>query len=328
MHPDTAVLVLGGTGHIGAAIARAFADTGREVRASGRSVQPRPNLHGTDINQLAGDDTNTANLQAWSDNIGLIIDAATPYPVLRYGVRPRAVVEAARTRMRAVLDLATRRNAALIHISSFTTLPASGSLQDRLRLATVRGMHPYFEVKEVVEREVLGTLNAGLKGCVINPSACFGPYDMKPAEQAFVPMLMQGKVAGTVGHPINVVDVRDVAASVVACADQGFVHRRVPVFGHNIRIDALTRQVCALGGVAAPALRAPLLMALAGTYWAETAAAAMGRDTPWPSLPVLLTAAGRNMERSVAQTALGVPIRPLSETLTDAITWYRQIGRC
>lgn len=320
------ILVLGGAGHIGAAIARHFDDAGHVVLASGRAQGPRASLQDTTVQYLVGDDTETPNLATWSDGVDLIVDCATPYPILRRGPGPRSVVATARRRMRGILDLARDRDAALVHVSSFTTLPATGTLQDRLRLATIRGMHPYFEVKERVEQDVLGALRSGLKGCVVNPAACFGPYDTKPAEQAYIPMLMQEKVAGTVGHPINVIDVRDVAACVGAAVNRGFPCERLPLLGHNIRVDELTRHICALAGVAPPTLRATLSVAIAGSYWTELAAAIVGRDAPWPSLPVLLTAAGRAMEQSPEQRALGVPLRPLSETLIDAINWYRSFS--
>ena len=322
------VLVLGGTGHIGAAIARHFATEGYVVKASGRCTRPRANLDGTDIAQLGGDDTAPANLNAWSKDVDIIIDAATPYPLWRHGSNARTVVRAARDRISRIIALAQHRDAALVHISSFTTLPATGSIAERLRISAIRGMHPYFEVKEVVEAEVLGALDGGLRGCVVNPSACFGPYDLKSPEQAFIPMLVNGKVSGTVKHPMNVVDIRDVAACIAAAVRAGYLARRMPVFGHNIKVDDLTRYVCTIAGVTPPKMQAPMLLGLAGAYWAETAAAVAGRKSPWPSLPVLLTAAGRNMAPSAAQTALGLHVRPLGDTLNDAVAWYRQIGHC
>ncbi|MEW9919402.1 NAD-dependent epimerase/dehydratase family protein [Marimonas sp. MJW-29] len=322
------VLVLGGTGHIGAAMARHFDASGHAVRATGRQPQPRPNLADTAITQLAGDDTEKGVLEVWLRDTDLVVDAATPYPLWRQGNNPRALVRAARARMLRLLDLAAAEGAALIHVSSFTTLPAGGSLQDRLRLATVRGLHPYFEVKETVEREALRAIASGLRGAVLNPAACLGPYDLKPVEQAFIPALLKGQVKGTVRHPINVVDVRDVAASAGALFEKGFPTPRVPIFGHNITVEALSEAICAMAQVPAPRLRAPISLGVAGAYWAETAAALAGRKSPWPSLPILLTAAGRAFAGGAEQAALGVPIRPLEETLRDALAWYRAIGRC
>ena len=322
------VVVLGGTGHIGAAIARAFAADGADVVAVGRSAEPRANLAGTTVVQRAGDDRQAAQLAGWCAQAEVIVDAATPYPLWRHGAEVRGVVADARRRMAQVIRAAQQADAALVHISSFTTLPPSGSVQDRMRLATLRGMHPYFELKEKVEQDVRAALRSGLRGAVVNPSACFGPYDLKAAEQAYIPMLLAGKVAGTLRHRMNVVDVRDVARGVTALVAGGYRAPQLPIFGHNIRVDELSEQICDMAGVPAPRLKAPLMMTLAGAYWAETAAAMVGRKSAWPSLPMLLTGAGHAVEISPAQQALGVAPRALSQTLADALAWYRQIGRC
>lgn len=324
----TAVVVLGGTGHIGAAIARQFDAQGFDVVATGRREGPVANLNGTGVHYRNGDDRTPGNLAHWVADCDVIVDAATPYPIWRHGAHPKSVVAAARARSHQIIALARQHNAALVHVSSFTTLPAQGGLTDRLRLAYIRGLHPYFEVKEVVERDVLSALAQGLAGCVANPTACFGPYDLKPAEQAFIPMLMQGKVKGSLRHPVNVVDVRDVAGIVAQTVAQKFPARQVPISGHNTSVEDLIAQICAIADVDAPRLRAPMAPTVAGAYLTETAAALAGRKPTWPSLPMLLTAAGTAMDQSPAQAALDHRLRPLPETLADAIAWYRTLGHC
>ena len=75
------VLVLGGTGHIGAAIARAFDQAGYAVTATGRSTRPRPSLDGTSIAVVSGDDTHRDRVAAWTQDKDIVLDAATPYPL-------------------------------------------------------------------------------------------------------------------------------------------------------------------------------------------------------------------------------------------------------
>lgn len=329
MDPDvTRILVLGGTGHIGCAIARHFDQEGYQVSASGRSASRRPNLEGSTVQQLSGDDSDPVNLENWIGDADVVVDAATPYPVWIHETRSAVIIDAARRRIRAILELVRRRNRAFIHISSFTTLPPAGGVKAQLSLGAIRGMHPYFELKEVVEKEVLDAVDRGLKGGVVNPAACIGPYDLKPEDQAFIPMLLQGKVLGLVRHPVNVIDVRDVAACIGQLVRRNYPYRRVPLFGHNIGVADLARRICALGGVAPPSFGAPVLLGAAGLYWLETAAAMTGRKSPWPSLPALLVAASSRRQLSAEQIALDVSPRPLEETLRDALAWYRQIGRC
>ena len=322
------VVVLGGTGHIGSAIARHFDAEDYDVLATGRTDRPRPNLDGTTVRILSGDDGDVQTLARWLNGAALVIDAATPYPVWRYEASTSALVADARARIGQVISQCRARGAALVHVSSFTTLQPPGGVQERLRLATLRGLHPYFAVKEAVEQDVFRALRDGLEGCVVHPSTCFGPFDLKPAQQAFIPMLIRGEVAGKVGHRINVVDVRDVAGCVFRAAQTGFAAKSLPIAGHDIRVDGLVDRVCKIAQVRPPALRAPLAATVMGAYWAETAAAMLGRRARWPSLPLLLTAAGHPMPITAAQARLAVSPRPLDSTLSDAVAWYRQIGHC
>ncbi|WP_259956166.1 NAD-dependent epimerase/dehydratase family protein [Sulfitobacter mediterraneus] len=313
---------MGGTGHIGAAIARRLAEAGYRVTATGRSDKPRPNLAGTEVRIAVGQDA--LPMIAGMD---LVVDAATPYPVALHGRDTAGRTKQAVLRSKALLDAAKQADAAFVHISSFTTLPRPNpSALSQIGQGVLRGMHDYFDVKQRVEDSVRRALEQGLRGCIVNPATCFGPYDLKPKEQAFVPMLLGGQVRGLVRHDLNVVDVRDVADIVLACAAQGFPHVQVPVFGHTVSLRDLATQICAITGAAPPRLEVPSLMGLAGLYWMETAFALTGRQSPWPSLPMMLVSASYAATPTAQQLDLHPNLRPLPQTLQDAVQWYQQVG--
>lgn len=319
---DPRALVLGGTGHIGSAIARRLADAGFAVTATGQRDVPRPNLDGTTVRIVTGDDSVPGIAEGWIAQADLVVDAAAPYPLWLHDRRGHVGRAVARTRR--LTAAAGVQGAAFIQISSFTTLqPRSGLLGQ----GVVRGLHVYFDLKAQVEAVVAEALHSGLKGCVVNPATCFGPYDLKPDDMAFIPMLAAGKVRGLVRHDLNVVDVRDLADVVAAAALRGFPHRQVPVFGHNICLTDLADRICAMAGGSAPRLKVPTVLGLASLYWMETAFALGGRRTPWPSLPMLLVAASARAEPSRQQCDLHPRLRPPEKTLRDAVDWYGKRGQ-
>lgn len=320
------VLVLGGTGHIGAAIARAFAGAGHTVSVTGLSARPRPNLDGVDVTILSGDDRDPATIKDWCTGRDVIVDAATPYPVWLHNRDQRDPVGSARRRSTQIVQAAKAAGASFIHISSFTTLPRKRGVLGQVGSGLLQGLHSYFAVKIAAEEVVMNAFNTGLSGCVINPATCFGPYDLKPRDQTFIPMLLSGEVKGLVNHVMNVVDVRDVGAIALASVQRGYPHRQVPVYGHDIDLSDLARAICALGQRPAPTLKVPSAMGLAGLYWAETAFALAGRKTPWPSLPMMLLQASYAAPPSAAQTQLHPKLIPLRQTLQDATGWYAEIG--
>lgn len=323
------VLVLGGTGHLGSAIVRRLDSAGYAVTAAGHRPGPRANLEGSGAVLVRGDDRDPRTLDAWVQGFEIVIDAATPYPLSAFGsADERNPVPIAINRTEALVAAVRRENASLVHISSFTTQASGESSAARLKEAVIHGVHPYFDVKERVERKVSGALRDGLQGCIINPAACFGPWDMKPPEMCFIPLLLTRKVPALVRRTINIIDVRDVARAVLAEIRSGFPHRQIFLSGHNIPVDTLAANICALGDVRPPALRGSTLLGAASLFWAESLFAVAGRKSPWPSLPMLLTAVSREMEQSPEQRELDIMPRALEETLQDAVNWYRSIGYC
>ena len=293
------ILVLGGTGHLGSAIVRAMDAVGYVVTAAGYRPGPRANLDGCGAMLIHGDDRDPQTLDAWVPGNQLIIDAATPYPLSAFGnAGDRNPLSVAFNRTEALIAAARRENATLVHISSFTTLASGAGTGGRLKDALIHGVHPYFDVKERVERKISSALSDGLQGCIINPAACFGPWDMKPQEMCFIPLLLTGKVPALVGRTINIIDVRDVASAVLAEIRSGIPHRQISLSGHNITVDTLAAKICALGDVRPPALRGSTLLGAAGLFWTESIFAIAGKKSPWPSLPLLLTAVSRKCDRA------------------------------
>ncbi|MEM7472977.1 MAG: NAD-dependent epimerase/dehydratase family protein [Pseudomonadota bacterium] len=318
-------VVLGGTGHIGAAISRRFCAAGYEVLAVGHRDVARPNLDDLPIEIALGDDTDPRQLREWCRDASVVIDSGTVYPVWMFGRPARETRAAALSRLHSVLDAAKEAQAAFVLISSFTTLPRREGVLASLQRGALYGSHPYFDLKENVERAVQAHLSAGHRGAIIAPGTCFGPFDLKPRTQTFVPMLLSGKVPVVAKQEMNVIDVRDVA-DVVFAARNGQDSRPITVFGHNLSLMELSKTICQLGDAAAPKMAVPTALGTAGFYWMETAYAVAGKKTPWPSLAMLLLAASYPEQPSAQQRLLHPSLRPLDETLRDAIDWYRKIG--
>ena len=319
-------LVLGGTGHLGSALARRLAREGFTTLASGRSDRARPNLEGSSVQIVIGDDSEPGVAEQWMAGADLVVDAATPYPIWLHHEKRAKTLSQAINRSKRLLDAASKAGAAFVHISSFTTLPHPPGAFSALRKGVIQGLHGYFDLKLQVEKEVLTALQSGLRGCVLSPSTCLGPFDLKPREQAFIPMLLTGRVNGLVRHDLNILDVRDLADLVTAAVLLDFPNRKIPAFGHNLCVSELAGQICRFENVPSPRIKVPSLVGLAGLYWIETACAMAGRQTPWPSLPMLLVEASYAADPSPQQKALLPRLRPLETTLRDAIAWYRRIG--
>jgi dihydroflavonol-4-reductase len=320
-------LVLGGTGHLGHAILRELMGRGYRVDALTRKARP-PILEGLDVRVIQGDADLPETLEAHIEEGGVVVDAAAPYPLhlqvsWRGGPDP---VHAAVARTERLVEATERRGASLLFISSFTTLPRPAGVVGDLEARVRRAAHPYFVTKEAMEATVLAACGRGLRGVVVNPTACLGPWDNKPRSLCYLPLLLSGEMPATAVRAVNVVDVRDVARGAVAALEAELYGQPILLAGHDIRADHLSARACQLAGRRPPILRASTRAAATAFYWTEWFFEAMGRRAPFPSLPALLLCEARATGIGDAQRALGVMPRPLDETLRDAIEWYWQLG--
>jgi dihydroflavonol-4-reductase len=325
-------LVFGATGHIGSAVVRELLERGWQVTATSRRTIPPENLAGLPIRFQTAHGDIPGDFDHWVAGHDLVVDAAAPYPVHLFVSQEqseRQPVDHAVRRTRALLDAVRRHGARLAYIGSFTTTPRRFGPLLGWQSRILRRLHPYFEVKKRMEDQILAASRDGLPVVVVNPTVCIGPWDLKRREHCLIPQLLSGEVPGFVRHPLNVIDVRDVAAVVLAALDTGSYGDPIPLSGHNVSTDSLVQRICELGrGPAPPRLRFPAGLTLAAALSTEALLGLAGRQSPSPALATMLLAESHWTSPEGIQNALGIWPRPLSRTLVDAIDWYRQLGYC
>jgi dihydroflavonol-4-reductase len=322
-------LVIGASGHLGNAVTRALIDRGYEVTAAGRRPEPPINLRGLTIRYLRGDTETAGQIDSWVKGHEIVIDAAAPYPQrLMASAESSSAVEHAGRRAQAMIDAVRRHGARLAYISSFATLRDRPSGFERTRRQWIRRLHPYFVVKQRIEAEILAAARAGFPAVIVNPTLCVGPWDIKDRELCFVPRVLSGEAPITVTHSVNVIDVRDAAAGLIAALENEHYGEPILLAGHNISVEALYTWICEMGGITPPRATAPISLGVIAAYWSEVALDAIGLSPPLPVLAPMLTILHDSFDPSSIQTELGIMPGPLSRTLSDAIKWYRQIGYC
>jgi dihydroflavonol-4-reductase len=318
-------IVLGATGHVGQGVVRELIEQGYVVTATTRQSAPAA-LVGLDVNIARGDADTPGQLDAWIDGHDLVVDAAAPSPLNRFVAEegtPRDPLAHARRRTQSLLDAVARHGAQLAFISSFTTLPRVGNITTAFEAEWRRRVYPYFRVKQLMEDMVLHAARDGLRAVVVNPSAFLGPWELGAGRSSFVGMVMKRELPVTMRHVINVIDVRDVAALIHSAVAAECYGVRIPLAGHNVAVDELARRIASIAGVQAPLLSANPRATVVAAYWVETALALTGRSASdaWRAAPLIADA--WPMEHSAEQRALDVRIRPLDDTLRDAVHWHR-----
>jgi nucleoside-diphosphate-sugar epimerase len=241
-----------------------------------------------------------------------LLDAGGPYP-LEMNTRASVLREfelEMRERARAV----RHAGVGLVYVSSFVTL-----------LGEQRA-HPYYVLKKRLEQLVVAERRSGLNAIVVNPPACFGPYDNKPKHLAILAALAEGDVPMMLDSALRFVDVRDLAADVVSSMEAGRLLGPAPIAAQSSSLREIATQISSLTGTPPPAfVSVPSTLARFGASVSELACSLVGLRSPLPALAVLLLTDSAN-ELQGRPLAPARSRRSLETTLRDSLDWYYTEG--
>ncbi|WP_376087564.1 hopanoid-associated sugar epimerase [Roseomonas sp. CCTCC AB2023176] len=331
LRPGDAVLLTGGSGFLGSAVARRLLARGVRLRALIRGTATPPNLEGLDLETARGDLTDPASLCAAAQGQRYLFHVAADYRL--WAPDPddlaRVNLDGTRALMRAALEAGIER---IVHTSSVATLKVAGATAPVDETATARpedAIGAYKRSKTLAERAVEEMVaRDGLPAVVVNPSTPIGPRDVKPTPTGRMVLdAARGKIPAFVDTGLNLAHVDDIAEGHLLALERGRIGERYILGGEDMTLRAILAEIARLTGRRPPTItlpRAPL-MPLAAAM--EAVARFTGREP-------LLTRDGLRMSRhrmfftsAKAQRDLGYRARPAREALADAVAWFRATGR-
>jgi dihydroflavonol-4-reductase len=195
--------------------------------------------------------------------------------------------------------------------------------------ATDTRLPAYDRSKAAGEGELRAVIERGLDAVIVNPSGMFGPIDPEPSRMGRVVLAMfKGRMPVTVRGAFDWVDVRDVAAALIAAAHRGRTGENYLLGGHRASVAELGRVAAQVSGGKPPRLVVPLRLVQA------SAAAAVRLAGPRRAGRLLLTpeslhalATDPVIDWSKAAAELDYRPRPLVETVTDLYASFIADGR-
>lgn len=323
--------MIGASGHVGNAITRALLSAGWAVTACGRRASAPLNLRELPVTYLSGDADAPGQLDRWLPGHDLMVDGAGPYPMdlIFPGLEPKQdPFTAAEIRTSRIIDAVLRHDAVLAYIGSFVSLVTPRTAGQQLRAQMIRLTLPYFEVKELIESRLLDACLRGLRAILLNPTYCLGPWDLHDRRVCTIPLLLSGEIPGWIAQLLNIIDVRDLAAATLRALATKRYGEPLLMTAHTISTYEFYSLVCQMGGVPTPPIASSATLAMAGSYLVELAYSMLGQQTPIISAGMMMATAVDYLHAESALNALGITPRPLTETINDAIKWYRTIGYC
>jgi dihydroflavonol-4-reductase len=322
-------VVTGASGHLGANVVRALVAAGETVRAT--DLRLGAALAGLDAEFVKADVLDPSTLETALTGADFVVHLAARISIAGDpdGSVRRVNVDGVRNVAEAAVAAGVRR---MVHCSSLHAYDV-GATEGPIRENGVRATDPrlpaYDRSKAAGEDELRRVVDRGLDAVIVNPSGMFGPVDPEPSRMGRVLLAMfRGRLPISVTGAFDWVDVRDVAAALIAAAERGRTGENYLVGGHRASVTELGRLAAEVTGRRPPRLVAPLGPV---RFAAQAAVRLVG---PRRAGRLLLTpeslhalATDPVVDYSKAAAELGYHSRPLAETLADLHASFVGDGR-
>jgi dihydroflavonol-4-reductase len=322
-------LVTGGTGFVGANVARELVAAGETVRVLARPRGDRRALEGVAVEFVEGDLLDPASLRRAVRGVRTVYHVAADYRL--WAPDPTVLYRTNVDGTRAILEIAGEAGVArIVYTSSVGALGIPkdgrpGTEETPVSLADMVG--DYKRSKFLGEQVALELARRGLPVVVVNPSAPVGPWDVKPTPTGqMIVDFMRGRMIATVDTGLNVVHVRDVARGHLLAAERGKPGERY-ILGHrDLPLSEIFEILADLTGRRPPRFRVPYALAWIGAACFEGAARLTRRPPVVPLTAVRMARKRMFFSSARAVRELGLPQTDVRVALGDAVAWFQAHG--
>jgi dihydroflavonol-4-reductase len=191
----------------------------------------------------------------------------------------------------------------------------------------VVGEWPYYLSKIFAEKLALDYFQRyQLPVTCVNPSLILGPGDDRSSSTRDVALFLRGQIMAIPEGGLNFVDVRDVAASLIAAMRQGQPGERYLLGGPNWTFGEFLNALATVSGRRAPILRSSLRMSLASAHLLRPLLSLVGKRFELDDASIKMSALFWYCDSSKARTKLGFQAREPMETLRDTVEDLRRRG--
>lgn len=213
--------------------------------------------------------------------------------------------------------------ARFVYVSSAGVMKRSRTPADETTAFETSTRNGYFASKVRAEHAIdqyLATRRPQMKIVIARPSMILGPQDCAPTVAGtFVRNFIEEKNAVVLPGYAVVIDARDVAAALIAMLTVGDSGERFVLGGERFSFLELNQRLERISGVAMPKPRPSYLVALA----VMALRGMLGLEVPLAASEIRYMQRLKAPSRQKMRDKLGVDLRPIDETLTATIAWFK-----
>ena len=323
----TRATVTGASGLVGANLVRSLLDRGIEVCAA--DLRRSAALDGLDVEYVEADVRNRSSLEAAFTGSDVVFHLAAMISIVGdpTGDVWKVNVDGPANAVNAAREAGVTR---FVHCSSVHAfdLEKCGPSLDETGPRTLGEHAPVYDRSKFAgEQGLLNAAGDDVDVVIVNPTGVIGRHDYAPSRMGETMLQLRDRVI-----PVNVsggfdfVDVRDVADGLIAAWEKGRTGENYLLSGTRITIKELGQLVAGFTHTRAPFIDVPLslIIPLAPLVMKLTPRNKTPLFTP-DSLHALRY--DPTVSHYKAATELGYRVRPIHDTIADALDWFAQQGR-
>lgn len=322
--------ITGASGLLGANLALELISAGHEVVCIRRGSSRVDHLAFAPITWVSGDLSDQVSLTRAFAGCEVVFHCAAQIEFFR-SVSPSMYdtnVEGTRRVILAGAEAGVRR---VVHCSSVVAIAIAAPGQEAVETTPYNlpqhGLDDSYTITKYQAQQVALELARQHDVVIVNPTFMFGPHDIRPSSGRLMVDLVKGKIPGYTSGVNNFVDARDVARGMIAAAEKGRRGELYILGGRNMSYQEIFKAIARVAGVKAPWVAIPRFAAELAGWCGEILQRITGKEAPLNISQVRWSYCQdyRFNHQKVIQE-LGYTTRPLEETLTDTLVWFRQQG--
>jgi dihydroflavonol-4-reductase len=324
------ITVTGGTGHIGNVVVRELVGRGETVRLLVRSGGNLESVAGLGVEIVEGDVRDLSAVRTAVSGADVVYHVAGLIRISpgRGSLLHDVNVGGIQNVIEACAEEKVRRLVYTSSVHAFVELPEGTCLDESSPLDPDRVLGHYARSKAEATLALRKAVAQGLDAVVVFPSGVIGPYDYRPSDMGQLTLdVARGRLPFYVDGAYDFVDVRDVAAGVLAAADRGRSGEGYLLCGNRVRVKDFIDAVCGLTGARPPRMRAPRRVARAAGHLTPAYYRLTGKQARFTTYAIDVLYSNCEMTCAKARRELGFEPRPPMETIADTVRWFHAAGR-
>ncbi len=320
-------VVTGASGHLGANLIRALLNRGYKVRALIHLTARA--LDGLDIERVPGDILDEESLKRAFTGADIVFHLAARISIVNWDWRKVFTINV--TGVQNVINACfSARIKRLIHTSSFHAhrqKPYNKPLDESSPLLGKGKYPPYNYSKALGEKIVSQAVEKGLDAVIINPAGMLGPYDFRPSYfgQTII-SIAQGRLSALIDAGLSWADMRDVAEGMINAGEKAPPGAKYIFGGNWVKLADIARIAADITGVKPPGVVLPLWVAKLAAPFAAYSDRITGHPPRFTPVSIKELESNPNLSHARAKKELGYEPRPIEQTVTDTVSWFKSNG--